>query len=69
MRIGSLMTSISGSAVLVTGGSGLIGSHTVDRLLQEDVDRIVVFDKTINKNNLAGAMLSNRVRKIGRAHV
>lgn len=64
MRIGSLMTSISGSAVLVTGGSGLIGSHTVDRLLQEDVDRIVVFDKTINKNNLAGAMLSNRVRTI-----
>lgn len=35
---------ISGSSVLVTGGAGLIGSHIVDRLAEEDARRIVVFD-------------------------
>jgi len=55
---------IKGSVVLVTGGAGLIGSHTVDRLLKEDVENIVVFDKVINERNLAEAMRSRRVKVI-----
>ncbi len=55
------MTDISGGSVLVTGGSGLVGSHTVDRLIEEDVARIVVFDKVINEQNLARAAKSDKV--------
>ena len=33
------MPDISGSTVLVTGGSGLIGSHTVDALVKEEVKK------------------------------
>ena len=35
---------IEGSKLVVIGGAGLIGSHTVDELLNEDVSEIVVFD-------------------------
>ena len=35
---------IDGSKLVVIGGAGLIGSHTVDELLNEDVSEIVVFD-------------------------
>lgn len=58
------MSAISGSRVLVTGGSGLIGSHTVDRLISEDVDSVVVFDKVINEQNLADARASRKVKII-----
>lgn len=47
------MLSIQGSRVLVTGGSGLIGSHTVDALLKEGVERVTVLDSYINKDNLS----------------
>ena len=30
--------------VLVIGGAGLIGSHTVDELLKEPVSKITIFD-------------------------
>lgn len=56
------MPNISGSTILVTGGSGLIGSHTVDRLIDEDVDRIIVFDKVINERNLENAKKSKKVK-------
>jgi len=36
--------SLRGANVLVTGGAGFIGSHFVDRLLREDVARVVVLD-------------------------
>jgi len=55
------MPDISGSSVLVTGGSGLIGSHTVDYLVEEDVARIIVFDKFINEKNLIKARKSKKV--------
>ena len=35
---------LKGKRVLVIGGAGLIGSHTVDQLVREDVDSIVIFD-------------------------
>ena len=56
------MPDISGSTVLVTGGSGLIGSHTVDALAKEDVRRIIVFDKVINERNLSEARRSKKVK-------
>ena len=58
------MPDISGSSVLVTGGSGLIGSHTVDYLVEEDVARIIVFDKFINEKNLIKARKSKKVEVI-----
>lgn len=39
--------SLSGATVLVTGGAGLIGSHIVDRLIDEDVGEIRVLDKLV----------------------
>lgn len=36
------VTGLAGTPVLVTGGSGFIGSHVVDRLLDEDADVHVV---------------------------
>lgn len=35
---------IEGSKLVVVGGAGLIGSHTVDRLLDEDLAEVVIFD-------------------------
>ena len=57
-----MMRDISGSTVLVTGGSGLVGSHTVDALIKEDVKRIIVFDKVINERNLSEARKSKKVK-------
>ena len=35
---------------MVIGGAGLIGSHTVEKLLKEDVKEVVV-DQQVVKNN------------------
>ena len=35
---------LANTRILVTGGAGLIGSHIIDRLVQESVAEIVVLD-------------------------
>lgn len=50
--------------VVVIGGAGLIGSHTVDALLTENLREIVVFDNFVRgtRENLASAMTDPRVK-------
>jgi len=38
---------IRGKKLLVIGGAGLIGSHTVDALLREDVGEVIVYDNFV----------------------
>lgn len=55
---------IDGKKLVVIGGAGLIGSHTVDRLLQEDVREIVIYDNFCRgtHGNLEGALKDPRLR-------
>jgi UDP-glucose 4-epimerase len=55
---------IRGKKLLVIGGAGLIGSHTVDELVKEDVDEIRVYDNFVRgtHENLAGALRDPRVK-------
>ena len=57
---------IDGSKLVVIGGAGLIGSHTVDELLNEDVSEIVVFDnfERGSMENLDVALADPRVTVI-----
>ncbi len=54
---------IKGSKIAVVGGAGLIGSHIVDQLIQEDVAEIAVFDNFYrgSKENLSQALRDPRV--------
>lgn len=49
---------------MVIGGAGLIGSHTVDRLLQEDPAEISVYDNFVRgrEENLSSALKDSRVK-------
>ena len=55
---------LRGKKLVVIGGAGLIGSHTVDRLLSEDVGEIVVYDNFVRgtTENLEDALGDPRVR-------
>ncbi len=55
---------IRGKKLLVIGGAGLIGSHTIDHLVQEDVGEIVIYDNFSRGRieNLAEALKDKRVR-------
>ena len=55
---------IRGRKFVVVGGAGLIGSHTVDALLQEDVGEVVVYDnfRRGSRENLLEALRDPRVR-------
>lgn len=55
---------IEGSRLVCIGGAGLIGSHTVDRLLQEEVGEIIIFDNFVRgtAENLENALRDPRVK-------
>jgi UDP-glucose 4-epimerase len=55
---------IRGKKLLVIGGAGLIGSHTVDELIKEDVAEIRIYDNFVRgtHENLAGALRDPRVK-------
>lgn len=38
---------IAGSKVVVTGGAGFVGSHIIDKLVEEGVGKIVAFDNMV----------------------
>jgi UDP-glucose 4-epimerase len=54
---------LSGKKILVIGGAGLIGSHTIDQLLKEDVAEIRIFDNFSrgSSENLEYALKDPRV--------
>ena len=55
---------LQGKKLLVIGGAGLIGSHTVDKLLKQDVAEVVIYDNFARgrQENLAEALKDPRVR-------
>ena len=55
---------VRGKRLVVIGGAGLIGSHTVDRLVREDVKEVVIYDNFVRgrEENLANALSDPRVR-------
>ena len=55
---------LQGKKLVVIGGAGLIGSHTVDALTRHDVREIVVYDNFVRgrEENLAGALKDPRVK-------
>lgn len=55
---------LKGSKIVVIGGAGLIGSHTVDLLLKEDVREIIIYDNFVRgvHENLQMALKDSRVR-------
>lgn len=55
---------IKGKKIIVVGGAGLIGSHTVDELLKEDVKEIIIYDNFVRgtNSNIENALKDPRVR-------
>ena len=55
---------IPGKKQVVTGAAGLIGSHIVDALRQEDVGEILIYDNLVRgtEENLAEALKDTRVK-------
>lgn len=55
---------IEGKKLVVIGGAGLIGSHTIDHLLKEDVKEIVIYDNFVRgrTENLHSALKDPRVK-------
>ena len=55
---------IRGKKFVLVGGAGLIGSHTVDQLLKEDVGEILIYDNLVrgSRENLHDAMKDPRVK-------
>ena len=54
---------LNGKTLMVIGGAGLIGSHTVEKLLMDDVKEVVVYDNFTRgrEENLVEALKDPRV--------
>lgn len=55
---------LKGKKLVVVGGAGLIGSHTVDELLQEDVKEVIIYDNFVRgtHGNIESACKDPRIR-------
>ena len=55
---------LQGKKLVLVGGAGLIGSHTTDLLLKEDLKEIIIYDNFVrgSKENLADALKDPRVK-------
>ena len=55
---------LDGKKLLVIGGAGLIGSHTVDKLLEHDVAEVTIYDNFARgrQENLQNALRDPRVK-------
>jgi UDP-glucose 4-epimerase len=55
---------IRGKRLVVVGGAGLIGSHTVDALLRQDVGSVLIYDNFVRGtlDNLESALRDPRVK-------
>jgi len=55
---------LKGTKLVLIGGAGLIGSHTADQLLKEDVREIIIYDNFVRGRveNLGPALKDPRVR-------
>ena len=55
---------IKGKKFVVVGGAGLIGSHTVDQLIKEDVKEVIIYDNFVRgtNENISQALRDPRVK-------
>jgi len=55
---------LKGKKLVVIGGAGLIGSHTVDELLKEDIKELIIYDNFVRgtNGNIEAALKDPRVR-------
>jgi UDP-glucose 4-epimerase len=55
---------LKGKKIVLVGGAGLIGSHTVDHLVKEDVREILIYDNFLrgSMENLSDAFKEPRVK-------
>ena len=55
---------LNGKKIVVVGGAGLIGSHTVDKILKEDVKEVLIYDNFLRgtRGNLTEALKDPRVK-------
>ena len=55
---------IEGKKFVIVGGAGLIGSHTVDQLIKEDVKEVIIYDNFVRgtNENLCKALKDPRVK-------
>lgn len=55
---------LKGKKLVLVGGAGLIGSHTVDQLVKEDVKEILIYDNMVrgSTENLKQALSDPRVK-------
>ncbi|MBM3610770.1 MAG: NAD-dependent epimerase/dehydratase family protein [Alphaproteobacteria bacterium] len=55
---------LKGKKLVVVGGAGLIGSHTVDALLKEDIKELIIYDNFVRGTygNIETALKDPRVR-------